>query len=529
MNTTTPSSPGPWAPFGQRVFAIVWTAALLGNIGTWMRDVGAGWLMTSMAPGATWVALVQVAGTLPLFLLALPAGALADLVNRRRLLIALNAVMAVAALYLGVLTQTGAMTPPLLLAGLLLAGIASALATPVMQSLTPLQVPRELLREAIALNSMGLNVSRAIGPAIGGALIVAVSVSAAFFVDALSYLVVIAALLWWKGAATPASEGRPERLAPALRTGLRYAWNAPRLRRLLLRAVAFFLFASAAWALLPLLARQHLGGTAGYYGLLLATLGAGAVGGALLLPRLKARFSAQQLVGGASLAMVAALLAWAWIPSRAVALLPALLLGLAWITVLTLLNTAAQTALPNWVRGRGLALYLCVFYGAMTAGSLIWGLLADRFGLPVSYTVAAGLGLLSLLLAAARPLPEGEPDLRPAEQAWPTPVELLGEAEESPVQVSVDYRIDPAEREAFVAALRELAAARRRNGAMQWSLWEDAADPGAISEQWLEASWDDHERHHHRHTADDATLQAKVRGFHRGDAAPRVRHWRARA
>lgn len=527
MNTSPGASA--WAPFGQRVFAIVWTAALLGNIGTWMRDVGAGWLMTSMAPGATWVALVQVAGTLPLFLLALPAGALADLVNRRRLLIALNAVMAAAALYLGVLTQAGAMTPPLLLAGLLVAGVATALATPVMQSLTPLQVPRPLLREAIALNSMGLNVSRAIGPALGGALILAVSVSAAFFVDALSYLVVIAALLWWKGAATPAAEGRPERLAPAMRTGLRYAWNAPRLRRLLLRAVAFFLFASAAWALLPLLARNDLGGSAGYYGLLLAALGAGAVGGALMLPRLKARFSAQQLVGGATLGVMAALLAWAWIPSQGFAFLPALLLGLAWITVLTVLNTATQTALPNWVRGRGLALYLCVFYGAMSAGSLIWGLLADAFGLPVSYTVAAGLGLISLLLAAARPLPEGEPDLRPAEQTWPTPVDALGETEDSPVQLSVDYRIDPTQREAFIAALRELAAARRRNGAMQWMLWEDAAEPGAISEQWLEPSWLDHERHHHRHTADDAALQARVRSFHQGEAAPRVRHCRLRA
>lgn len=523
----------PWAPFRERVFPIIWTAALLGNIGTWMRDVGAGWLMTSMAPGATWVALVQVAGTLPLFVLALPAGALADLVNRRRLLIGLNLAMAAAGLYLTTLTHAGAMTPPLLVAGLLAAGIASAMATPVMQSLTPLQVPRPLLREAIALNSMGFNVSRAIGPALGGALIAAVSVSAAFFVDAMSYFVVIGAMLWWRGAAAPASSGQPERFAPAMRSGLRYAWNSPRLRRLLLRAVAFFLFASAAWALLPLLARQHLGGTAGYYGLLLGALGAGAVCGALLLPRFKTRLSAQRLVGVASAIVVGALLAWAWLPYRAFAFFPALLLGMAWITVLTVLNTEAQTSLPNWVRGRGLALYLCVFYGAMTIGSLTWGLLADAFGLPVGYSLAAGLGVLSWALAAARPLPEGEPDLRPAEQAWPTPEDALGgdasKDDDVPVQVSVHYEIDPADREAFVAAVLGLANARRRNGALQWALWEDTSSPGTISEQWLESSWQDHRRHHERHTVDDSLLQAAVNRFHRGDKPPQVRHWRARA
>jgi MFS family permease len=520
---------GAWAPFRQRVFAVMWTAALVGNIGTWMRDVGAGWLMTEMAPSATWVALVQVAATLPLFLLALPAGALADAVNRRRLLIAVNVVMGLAALVLGVTTQAGAMTPALLVAGLLVAGVASALATPVLQSLTPLQVPRPLLRDAIALNSMGFNVARAIGPAVGGALVAAAGTAAVFYADALSYLAVIGALLWWKGAAAPASADAPERFAPALRTGLRYVMHAPQLQRLLLRAAAFFLFASCAWSLLPLLARQHLGGTAGYYGLLLGALGAGAVGGALLLPRLKARHSAQRLVGAASALAVAVLLAWAWVPHRGFAFVPAVGLGIAWITVLTVLNTAAQTTLPAWVRGRGLAVYLCVFYGSMTAGSLLWGTLADALGLPISCTLAALLGLAGLALAAAKPLPETELDLNPAEQAWPAPLNLLGAADDVPVQVSVDYRIDPAARDAFLQALRELSQARQRNGAMNWAAWEDAADPGAISEQWIEPSWTDHERHHHRHTALDAGLQAAVLAFHRGDAPPRVRHWRVRA
>jgi MFS family permease len=507
----------------------VWAASLIGNIGSWMRDVGAGWLMTELAPDGIWVALVQAATTLPLFLLVLPAGALADIIDRRRLLVAAHLGMALAAVGLGWLTQTGAMTPLLLLALVSVAGIASALAMPVMQSLTILLVPRPLLREAIAMNSLGFNLARAIGPALAGAIVVLSGASAAFFSGALGHLAVVAALLWWKGAATAASADAPEHFVPAVRAGLRYVLHAPQFLRLLLRAAVFFVFASCAWALLPLLARQHLGGAAGYYGALLAALGAGAVAGAMLLPRLKARYTAQRLVGAASLLAVFVLLAWAWLPQRTLAFVLALTLGLAWITVLTVLNTAAQMALPGWVRGRGLAVYLSVFYGGMTLGSLLWGLLADAFGLRVSYTLAAALGALGLLLAAARPLSDTEQDLEPAEPAWPSPVNVLADGADAPVQVSVAYRIDPQARADFVALLRQLGQARQRHGALQWSVWENTAEPGELVEQWIEPSWLDHERHHHRHSADDASVQAGVHAFHRGPAPPEVRHWRARA
>lgn len=522
MTAPAASATSPWSPFQHRVFAVMWTAALLGNIGTWMRDVGAGWLMTSLSPSATFVALVQVAGTLPIFLLALPAGTLADLVNRRKLLIAVNLLMGAAALFLGVVTQAGQMTPPLLLGALLVAGVGSALATPVLQSLTPLQVPRAELRAAIALNSMGFNVSRAVGPALGGLVISLLSIPVAFYLDAFSYLIVIAALLWWKAAAQPASGETPEPFGSALFTGARYVLHAPSLLRTLWRVASFFVFASCFWALLPLLARQQLGGSAATYGWLLACTGIGAVAGALLLPKLRQRLGTEATVrlGTALTVVVLGLLALA--RSVPVAALALLLAGAAWIAVLTSANTAAQTLLPNWVRGRGLAIYLMVFYGAMTVGSLLWGRVADAGGLPLAFGAAAGVGLVALLLAFWKPLPEAEPDLTPSLH-WPEPA-LNGEADDRAVQVRIEYRIAAAQRDEFLAGMAELARERRRDGALRWWLTEDAEQPGAFAEHFIEPSWSEHLRHHHRVTRADADLQARVAALHLGPEPPQVRH-----
>lgn len=513
-----------WSPFSRRVFAVMWTAVLIGNIGTWMRDVGAGWLMTGLSPSATMVALVQVAGTLPVFLLALPAGALADLVNRRKLLIGVNLMLMAVALALGVVTQVGAMTPPLLVALLALGGIGSALLTPVMQSLTPLQVPRQELRAAIALSSMGMNVARAIGPALGGAIIAASSVAVTFYLDALTYLFVIAALLWWKGAATPASSESPEAFGAAMRTGVRYALHAPDLRRVLLRASAFFIFASAYWALLPLIARRELGGSASYYGIVLASIGAGAVAGAALLPKWRTRFSAEVTLRAGTALTATVLFALAMLRDQALAVVAMALAGAAWISVLTTANTAAQTALPSWVRGRGLAIYLTVFFGAMTAGSLVWGQLADAFGVRPTLGVAAVLGCVSLLVGWFAPITDSERDLTPS-MHWPEPAFSLGDSTDAPVMVSIEYHIDVADRQTFLEALYALSAERRRDGATFWQVWEDAATPGRFSETFIEPSWQEHMRHHHRVTVADADVQVKVASFHRRSDPPTVVHW----
>lgn len=515
---------GAWTPFKHRVFVVMWTAMLLGNIGTWMRDVGAGWLMASMSTSATMVALVQVAGTLPLFLLSLPAGALADLVDRRKLLIAMNVLLGLVALSLGLLTQFSLINAYSLLILLLIGGIGSALSIPALQSLTPMQVPRSELRSAIALNSMGFNVSRAIGPALGSAVIVSLSISFAFYADALSYVIVIAALVWWKGASARASRETPEAFTGAMRTGVRYVMHAPGLKRILFRAASFFIFASAYWALLPTITRSTLNGSASFYGILLASIGAGAVFGAIILPIIRRRLSAENTFRVGTALTIAALLAIALVPNKALAIIALAIAGMAWIATLTTANTAAQTALPDWVRGRGLAIYLTVFYGAMTVGSLIWGQVADLYDVPTALTSAAIAGAFALLLAFRYPMPEGEQDLTPS-MHWPEPALALDKGTpDRPVMICIDYQIAEKNRDQFLSSLRELAEARKRNGAIFWQVFEQSDQAGHFTEMFMEPSWEAHLRHHHRVTKADADLQEAIQKLHTGTAPPVVRH-----
>lgn len=507
----------------------MWTAALIGNIGTWMRDVGAGWLMTTLSASASDVAMVQVATTLPIFLLSLPAGALADIVDRRRLLLWVYAGLALVTLVLAMLTQAGRITPLLLVLALLAGGIGTAMVTPVQQSLTTLLVERSQLRAAVALNSMGINVARAIGPAVGGVLIAGVGVGFNFYVNALSTLFVIAAVWWWRGAAAPASSGAPEQLGAAMRAGLRFAWHAPALQRTLLRSSSYFAFASAYWALLPLIARQELGGGPAYYGALLGCIGAGAVTGALGLPLLRRVISAEGSMRLGTVVSVGVLVVLATVKEQTIAAGVMALAGAAWIIVLTTANVTAQTHLPNWVRGRGLAIYLTVFYGAMTLGSLVWGQVADRVGVPAALLGAAGVGVLALLIAWLRPMPDAEPDLTPS-MHWPEPAMTTAMAaslaqDRGPVLITVQYRIDTRHTPAFLAALRSFSQERLRDGAYQWGVFEDVAESGRFVESFLVPSWLEHERQHHRVSRDDEALQASVREFHLGDVPPMVQHF----
>lgn len=515
-----------WAPFRARVFAVMWAALLIGNIGTWMRDVGSGWLMTTLSHSALTVSLVQVATTLPIFLLSLPAGALADSVDRRRLMIGLSCTGAAILVVLALLAQGGHLTPGLLLVCLLSAGVVTAMMAPVLQSLAPLMVPRTQLREAIALNSMGLNIARAIGPAVGGVLVVVASAAWTFWFDAVTYLILAAAFWWWKGSAQPAAAGSPERIGPALRTGVRFAWNAPGLQRVMVRAALFFAFASAYWALLPLLARRHLGGDAAYYGILLACVGGGAVVGAVLMPRIRRSLSAHALMQAGLLVTVAAMLVVALWPHRVAAAVALGVAGAAWIAVLTTASVATQTQLPNWVRGRGLAVYLTVFYGTMTLGSLIWGFLADVGGIAVALCAAASVGLLAAAASQRLPLPAGEPDLAPSNH-WAEPIVGLEgglPADRGSVMVTVQYRIAPADRDVFIGAMQQLARQRLRDGGYHWGLFEATDQAGAWTEVFYLPDWAEHQRQHRRVTKEDAALQQRIRALHQGDGPPIVVH-----
>ncbi len=520
------TAPGAWTPFGHAPFAVLWTATVVSNVGTWMNDVGAGWLMTELSPSPLVVAGVQAATTLPVFLFALLAGAVADIVDRRRMLLVVNALLGVTATALAFVVTLDAMTPSLLLVFAFLLGTGAAFMAPAWQAIVPKLVPRPELPAAIALNSMGINVSRAIGPALAGFLIVALGIWSPFALNAASFAVILAALWWWSPPEAPSRRLPPEHVGGAISAGLRYAMNSSPLKATLIRAAAFFAFASAYWAMLPLIARQVLGGGPTLYGILLASVGAGAVAGALILPAIRRRLGPDRTVAAGTLGTALVLAAFAVVPDPAVAAAASALAGVSWIAVLSSLHVSAQTALPDWVRARGLSIFLTVFFGAMAGGSLIWGQIASSAGISAALLIAAAGALTFIPLTWWAKLGQGEElDLAPS-MHWPEPIVALDRTEErGPVMIQIAYRVEPGDLVAFREAMADLARARRRGGGYGWTLMQDAEAPERFVETWYEASWSGHLRHHERVTGADRALQDRVLALHRDPSPPQARHF----
>ncbi len=520
------SSSGSFAPLRQPVFAVLWAATVLGNIGSFMRDVASSWMVTELSASPAAVALIQTAATLPIFLLAIPAGVLSDILDRRRFLIGIQILLAAVSASLLLLARTNTLTVEYLVALTFVGGIGAALMGPTWQSIVPELVPRSDLKNAVALNSLGINIARALGPAAGGLLLASFGAAAAYGADVVSYVFVIAALVWWKRPKAEAS-ALNEQFFGAFRAGLRYARSSRELHVVLLRAAVFFLFASSVWALLPLVARRMLGGSAGFYGVMLGAVGAGAILGALVLPRLRKRLDADGLVLLSSVLSAAVMAALSTAPPQWAAVLLMLVLGLGWIIALTTLNGVAQAVLPNWVRGRGLAIYLMVFNGAMAGGSLAWGLFAQGVGIPTALLIgAAGLVAISLVFHRIK-LPTGEADLQ-ASNHWPEP--LLAEPvahDRGPVMIQVEYQVRRDDLPAFIEAMQHVARERRRDGAYAWGIAEHTGEPGRVIEWFLVESWAEHLRQHQRVSRADADLQAQALRFHMGPGRPVVHHFLA--
>lgn len=513
-----------WGPLRVPLFRALWTAGVASNVGTWMHGVGAAWLMTSLTQSSAMVALVQTATSLPVFLVGLPAGALADIVDRRRLLLVTQSWMLAVAAILGVLTLAGATTPWSLLLLTFALGLGAALNMPAWQASMPELVPRADLPAALALNGISVNIARAIGPALGGLIISVLGTGAVFLVNAVSFVGVLVVVVRWRRTHSP-SPMPTERLAGAIRAGARYVRHAPRFRAVLVRMWVFIVCGSALWALLPLVAQRELGLGAPGYGVLLGCVGAGAVLGASVLPRVRDAVSNDVLVNGAivlfALALAAPVLTRV-VPLVAVAMLVG---GVGWITLMSSFNTAAQMALPSWVRARGVAVYLLVFQGGLAAGSAIWGALAARTTDGISLMVAA-VGLLAGTAASLRwrLARDRQPDLAPS-MHWPEPnVVASPEPDEGPVLVTVEYRVDLERAREFSRAMRRLGRARRRSGAMRWGLFRDAADPKRFVETFLVESWAEHLRQHERVTVSDRAAEEQVRAFHEGADPPVVTH-----
>ena len=513
-----------WSPLRHPAYAVLWTATVVTNIGWWMYTAAAGWLMTDLSFDPLMVSLVQVASGLPMFLLALPAGALADIVDKRRLLILSEiAVSGVAAIF-AALVWLDRMTPATLLLFTFLLGAGAALVAPAWQSIVPQLIPqKEELPTAVSLNSVGVNISRAIGPALGGLLTASMGVATPFWVNAFSNVGSIGALLWWRPPKKASGRLAAERFANAIRTGVRYARNNPALRATLLRAIGFFVFASAYWALLPLVARTQIGGGPTLYGILLGAIGAGAVGGAWALPRLRKKLDADRLVVVATIGTAIALGLFAMASELWTAFFASLLAGACWIAAVSSLNVSTQFSLPEWVRGRGLAIYVTVYSGALTLGSAVWGQLASLTDLPTTHLVAAACALLVMPLMRRWQLQTtADIDLAPS-MHWPEPVVSKQiEEDRGPVMVTVQYLVLPEHGQAFLTVLERVSAQRRRDGAYAWGVFEDAAQPGRFVETFLVESWLEHLRQHERVTQADRELEEQLHPMLR--SKPEVTH-----
>jgi MFS family permease len=523
-NTAADGRTSAWSPFRSTTFTVLWTATVVSNIGTWMYNAASGWLMTSLDPTPLIVSLVQVANMLPMFLLVYPAGVLADVIDRRRLLIAVQVASTAVAAIFAIFVWLDLITPALLLLFTFLVGASAALLAPAWQAIVPQLVHRHDLAAAVAANSIGFNVSRAVGPALGGATIAALGIAAPFWINAASDLAIVGALVWWQPAQQNARALPAERFSNAVIAGLRYARYARPLHATLFRAVAFYLFASAYWALLPLVARIQISGGPGLYGFMLGAIGAGAVAGSFALPWLKRTLGLDRLVAGGTLNTILALLLFGVAENAATALVASVIAGAGWVAVVATLNISAQVVLPEWVRGRGLALYMTVFYGTLAVGSALWGHVAGLLGLPAAHLIAAAGALAAIPLTWHWKLQTGAGvDLTPS-MHWPTPVTLHElDDDRGPVLVTIEYRIDPRNRQAFLTAVDKLGRERCRDGAYQWGVFEDAAEDGRFLETFLLDSWLTHLRQHERVTNADRILQDAVHRYN-ASGTPKVSH-----
>jgi len=523
-NPARPEAPSALAPLARPVFRALWIAALVSNVGTWMQSVGAVWQVGTASGSPALVALVQTAVSLPIVLLALPAGAAADVVDRRRLLLATQTWMLVSAAALCVATLLGLASPLVVLGLTFLLGLGTAANAPAWQATIPELVGGRLLAPAVALNSAGFNIGRAVGPALGGLVVAAAGPAAVFGLNALSYLGVLAVL--WRWRRCPQDElGAGEQVLGAIGAGVRYVRFAPLLRAVLVRTALFILPASALWALLPVVARGRLGLDATGFGLLLGALGLGSVAGAVVLPRLRRAVPIDRRVVATTCLFALATVALAVVGSPVLVWLAMVLAGMAWLAILTSFNVAVQTAVPRWVRARALAVYLLVFQGGLAAGSALWGVVAGRVGERTALLAAAasfGLGLLAARRWRLQGI--GALDLTPSVR--PEPVTAIDPGpDDGPVLVLIRYRVDPGRTEEFAATMRAMRRVRRRDGAYRWGLFEDVADPGCFVETYVVRSWAEHLRQHERFTAEDLAVRDRVRSFHVGGDPPAVSHF----
>ncbi len=512
------------APFKQQVFAVFWAASLLSSFGSMIQTVGASWQMTTLAPSPAMIALVQTAGALPFFFLSLVAGALADIYERRVIMLIAQLCMLTAAILLAYFSWAGLITPWLLLGFTFLMGTGSAMYNPVWQSSITEQVERRLIPAAVSANALGFNLARSIGPAIGGVLVAAFGATIAFVGNAFSYLAIIGTLLWWKPAKKLATLP-PEPLGSAITSGLRYVLLSPPLAAILVRCGVFTIAAAAMQALMPVVARDLLGGGARTYGFLLGAFGVGAMGGALASALLRARYSSEVLLRAMS---VVSCLAAAGVGLSSWPIVTALMYmlgGVVWMTGMSNFNIAVQLSSPRWVAGRAVASYQTVAFGGFAVGSWVWGQLAHSFGVRSAMCAAAAAALVSLLISRRVRVRVAQHDgLDPHDAVSVSPPQLDIQESSGPIVISVEYHVLEANATTFIAIINELGRIRRRDGARDWSVCQDIDNPQLWTERFESPTWVEHLRRQTRPTKSDQRVRDQIAHLVEGGRGSVRRH-----
>jgi MFS family permease len=516
---SNPGSASLWRPLRSSTFRNLLIADVVSDVGTFMQSVGAAWLMVSLNAGPAYVALTQTASALPFFILALPAGAIGDIVDRRKVILVTELWMVSVAVALAAITITGAMSPILLLVLTFALSAGDAFETPTWRAVLPELVQKDDLPAASALNGIEFNFARAVGPALAGLVIASAGIGAAFVLNAASFVGVILVVARWKRSAVKRATP-PETVTGATVAAIRYVRFSPTVRVVLLRAGTAMFFASALLALLPSIAHRISGSPIGY-GILLGSFGFGAVIGALLIQRARSRWSADVIVstgiGVFGLTMIAAG------SLRALPLLGAIILigGAAWISFISLFNVQVLNQAPDWVRARVLAVSLLVFQGGVAAGSATWGALAARVGLDRAL-LWSGIGtILSMVFGLFLRLPDVSLDLTPWNH-WRVPSIAHADAEAGPVLITVEYHVDPSRVTDFVDTIRQYGRVRRRDGASRWGICRDLETADRYIETFVVSSWAEHLRQHDRFTKADSQLEERLRSCFLSE--PTVRH-----
>ncbi len=510
------------APLRHTVFRRIWLASLVSNLGLLIQGVGAAWAMTQMTPSADKVALVQTALMLPIMLISMPAGAIADMYDRRIVALVSLSIALVGATALSVLAWLGLVTPEILLTFCFIVGSGMALFGPAWQSSVSEQVPAETLPSAVALNGISYNIARSFGPAIGGIVVATAGAVAAFAINAVLYIPLLVVLFLWRRTSEPSRLPR-ERLNRAIVSGVRYIANSPSIRIVLARTLVTGLIGGSVSALMPLVARDLLHGGAQTYGIMLGAFGVGAVIGALNIGELRKRMSGEAAVRACTLAMAGAIAAVALSRQPVLTAAALVVAGAVWMLAVALFNIGVQLSAPRWVAGRSLAAFQAAIAGGIAIGSWGWGRLTDAAGVETALLVSAALMFASPLLGRWLKMPPVDARTEAAELLADPEVRLPLTGRSGPLVVEIEYRVDQENARAFHNVMQEVQLSRQRNGAYGWSIARDIADPELWTERYHCPTWLDYLRQRNRSTQSERALHQRAMDFHLGPDPVRVR------